>query len=262
MGRKVITRETYENILFEYRKTPDQPYAVARRCGVDVGTVKRAYDFGWPPTKSRSVAFPPIKEVFEREKQKARSSLFEDQQAKRDAAAKERQQAIEQQAQARKAEGQMVIAVRQASLNALVYANKLTSAADKLATHVRTQVELKLADVDDPMSPSAGLHLLREIVGLQARANGLAREAMEMERLHLGAPTNVVGVISNQTEMTVEELATRVSMATNALEGARRSGGLTVLPGGLAKPVIGKLVSPAESAPASGLQSKVNGAGK
>jgi hypothetical protein len=82
----------------------------------------------------------------------------------------------------------------------------------------------------------------RTNLDLGGTARIAAREAMMLERIHLGQPTEIVQNLGFG-EMTLEEAQIRIDMANRAMSRAVAAGGLTVIPGGKsASPVIGKVV--------------------
>jgi hypothetical protein len=256
MARRKITEDLYNRLLDEFRKDPDHPYSVAPKAGVDPRTAIKAWELGWPKK-----GMEPVKTVMQREQIKARALLMGEHAAKKAIVLKEREDAIKQAAESRAQEGQMVNLARGSSAQALTVAVNLAMAARKLADQVKAKViELANLDPKEPTSltPTQGLVMLTRIADLQQKINSTALSAMQMERLHLGQPMNIMaGVITSQTEMTIEEASARIEMANQALEGARRVGGLTVIDGGMNHPLIGKEVVTAPELD-SGIVTKAN----
>jgi hypothetical protein len=224
-----------------WRQHPGKPQEAADLAGVGHRTIKKAWREGWPEK-----GFGPIKEVFEREQQRARARLMSEIAARRDQTMAEKEKAIEHAARARAQEGQLVDLARVSCLQALANARALVQPTKDLADRLQKQI---LEAAGKPSKDSKGLTiqtslgLLQKVANLQGKILSNARIAMEMERLHLGEPTQTVNVITTQSEMTLDEASARIQMANRALESARRSGGLTVIDGGIDEPVIGKVVS-------------------
>jgi hypothetical protein len=241
MAKPNTIKGRYNRVLEAYREDPSHPYTVARRAEVDPRTAIKAWELGWPKK-----GLEPIRTVFAREQQKARAEILAKQATNKAVLLKEREDAVAQAAKARAEEGQMVAWARGSALQAMTVAVSLAVSARKLAGQVKQQIDA-LAELapGDPsyLTASQGLTTLQRIADLLAKIDSVAATSMQMERLHLGQPTNITAnVITSQTEMTIEEAAARIEMAQKALEGARRVGGLTVIDGGLKEPVIGKKV--------------------
>lgn len=238
-ARKGITKEKYDRIVAALREHPDHPYTAARLAEADPRTVLRAWEKGWPRR-----GMPAVKGLFEEEQAKARAEMQAEIEAKRAMSQKEKEDMVAQAARARAEEGQLVTLNRASALQATAVAASLSTSARKLGQKIKEKLEeLSELQVSDKNSPSAsvGINLLERVTGLQARALRLARESMELERLHLGQPTNITQQLTD-SEMTMEEAAARIESARKAIEGARRAGGLKVIDGGLKTPVVGKKV--------------------
>ena len=271
-----ITEERYEALINAWREFPKSPTKVAKMAGVDYRTPVKAWELGWPgrvKTRRRAAtkAFDPIKEVFAREHQAARAAILANQAVKKATLIREREAAIEQAAKVRAQEGQMVGLARGTALQALTTTAMLAASARKLGKVIAAKLDALTEDkAHDPasctlgkgatphtcscpmaassISPSAGLEMLNRVADLMNKINAASRTSMELERLHLGQPTQTINVITTQTEMTIDEVAARIESANRALMSARRAGGLSVIDGGLSKPRIGKLVTPADVA--------------
>ena len=242
MAGKMLTKDKYEQLVAAFRETPDRPYTVCKKVGVTGRTAIKAWEVGWPQK-----GYEPIKTVMQREQVKARAEIIAQQASKKAFLLKEREDAIAHAAQSRAQEGQMVGLARGGALQAMTVSVNLAGSARKLASQVKAKIDA-LAELDptDPLSlaPAAGLQMLHRLAELMQKINQIAETSMRMERLHLGEPTQVVGhVITSQTEMTIDEAGARIEMAQKALDNARRVGGLSVIDGGLSKPVIGKLIT-------------------
>lgn len=254
MGAKALTEELYLALLKAFREFPGQHYKVATICGCDGRTALKAWGRGFPEKK-----WDPIEITLTREALMARSKVMAETAARRASAEKDREDAVKSGAISRAQEGQMVTLSRSGALQALTVAGNLATAARELAVVVRKKLSAEASvpdEVPDPTDPSktipnpkqittaAGLSLLQKIVAIQAQVNNLAHESMNMERLYLGEPTQLVGVVHQQSEMTMEELEVRIEMATEALRRSKESGGIQRVPTHSAdKPTIGRRVT-------------------
>jgi hypothetical protein len=233
----------YQALVEGFRSAPGDFVKAAKLAGVDRRTALRGWELGWPQKD-----FEPIRTVFEREQVKARAAIVAQQAARRAAHLKEREDAIANAARAREQEGSIVAAARGAAGRLLTDLVKLAPAVGKLAEQLgetlRREAEAAARDPQNhAVAAGRGMNLVSQFVTLEQRVITLAHEAMQMERLHLGQPNATVNVITSQTEMTMEEAEVRIEMAARALEGARRSGGLSVIDGGLKQPVVGRTVT-------------------
>ncbi|NJR71345.1 MAG: hypothetical protein HC771_24040 [Synechococcales cyanobacterium CRU_2_2] len=91
-------------------------------------------------------------------------------------------------------------------------------------------------------------NLLNRSADYAQKITHCARQAMEMERLYLGEPLAIIGVVDEQRrDIPIEEVQLRADNALKALEGARKAGGLRLIAGGKgepAKPQIGQRFIP------------------
>lgn len=247
-GSKTLTKAKYESLVNAWREFPTNPTKVAQMANVAYRTAVKAWELGWPKK-----GMEPIKTLFAREQQQARAAILARQAAKKAGLLKERDDAIKQAALVRAQEGQMVGLARGSALQAMTVSAQLAGTARKLGERAKVKLEAELAkEPDDPtgLTASAAVSMLDRLSTLMVKINGQARATMELERLHLGQPTETINIITSQSEMTVDEVEARIESATRALSNARRVGGLTVIDGGLKTPVIGKLVGPDDLGPA------------
>lgn len=257
--------EYYLPLLEAFRVDPHNLEQAAKKAGTTWKTARRAFEKGIP-----SAGYPPISQVLREEQEKARAML----EAERLAKAAERQRELEaasaQAVQARKQEGQITGLVRQQSLAALTAVSVFAAEARKLAEVIRENVELervKLAEwtayearvvAGDPNATPPAWHngknkksvrTLENLLGILHRTadyaqkiTACARQAMEMERLHLGEPIGIIRHEVQARDITLEELRTRKENALRVIERAEQAGGLKVIPGGKTDPVVGQRV--------------------
>jgi hypothetical protein len=148
--------------------------------------------------------------------------------ARREAARKaeeERDAARRQAVEARTQEGQMVRLSRANTLGLLGSLAKLQPAVSHLADQLRAAI---LSGQIDPLDAAP---LMRQIASTVKDAVYASQIVVELERLHLGSPTAIIGV--QTLEMTPAEAAREIEDAKAALDRARAMG-LSVLEGGAA----------------------------
>lgn len=253
--------KTYAALLEAYRTSPDNHTGAARAAGVNWRTAKTVWERGY-----RKLKLPPLRDYLIEEQQRSRALLEADRQARLKAAQVEDENSRKNAVQARKMEGQMVTMVRGSTFLALQAVTELAREAKGLAEAVNAQVAVerrrltlwtaydvaRLAGDPTAVEPTEGrpptldklLSVLNQSATYAQRITSCAREAFELERLHLGEPLATIAVVDERREVTLDELRLRRDAALHALEGAVQAGGLTVLQGGKADPVIGQRVIP------------------
>ena len=250
-----ITEERYNLLCEAFRQAPGNVANAARHAAVNWKTADVGWKRGWPKKK-----FPPIEQLLKEEQIQARAILQAELAARRAQEQRAKEEARENAIETRKEEGLVVKIARKQSLGLLQSALQIASASsgvagllrdalvDAIATKRRwLQYEKDVAAGLSPVKPKGkvGLsisemsYLLERAAKTNERIVATARQAMEMERLHLGQPTEIIGVAEEGREMTLEELSIRKRAALQAIESAERAGGLTLLPGGLD---VGRLV--------------------
>lgn len=267
MSRKADQTVLYPKLLDAFREDPGNINAAANKCGVKWSTADRAWRLG-----ARAYNYPPIKLVIAEEQEKARALLEADRLAKIAERRREIEAASENAIKARKQEGQMVALTRGQSLGALTAVTVLSGEARALAEAVKGQLQVErqkliewtayetaLVAGDPTATPPAwassknkgtGVRSLEAILSILQKSaqyatqiTHCARQAMEMERLHLGEPIQTVKhELEIRGDMTLEEVRTRKENALRAIERAESAGGLKLLPGGKDTPTVGQRV--------------------
>jgi hypothetical protein len=260
--------DVYPKLLEAFREKPGNMGNAAKHAGVTWRTSERYWLHG-----SKRNKIEPIEITIRRERDTARALIEAERLAKIETRKRELEQGAEQAIQARKQEGQMTTLVRQQSLAALTSVSVFAQQSRKLAEVVAGQCEVERAklaewtayeqailagsdDVELPKWALPGDHKLshvslNHILGVMAKCaeyaqkiTACARQAMEMERLHLGEPLGTIQLFvdSANADMSAEELRTRRDNALRALDRAESAGGLKVIDGGKTAPVIGQRV--------------------
>lgn len=229
MARRSITVEFYERLVVAFRQEGHNYSAASRHADCMRATAEKAWEHGWPKK-----GFKPIKQVMLDEQMAARSRVLADQAAKQAMKEKEAETARTQAVQARAQEGQMVQLARGASLQALSVSSSLLMGARQLAAQVKIALENEAKKPPtEQMSIGSTLSMLSRVVSISSSINSAAHEAMVMERLHLGKPTDIIGVVDGDMDsITLEDASARIAAAQQALESANRAVKLTLIEGG------------------------------
>jgi hypothetical protein len=232
-----ISPEVYTLLLDAYRQEPARHNRAAKLANTSHKMATRAWNTGWTDTHAWA---RPIREVLEEESIEARAALIQREHderiaaqqqeiaARREAARKaeeERDAARRQAVEARTQEGQMVRLSRANTLGLLGSLAKLQPAVSHLADQLRAAI---LSGQIDPLDAAP---LMRQIASTVKDAVYASQIVVELERLHLGSPTAIIGV--QTLEMTPAEAAREIEDAKAALDRARAMG-LSVLEGGAA----------------------------
>lgn len=215
-GQK-FTREDY-NLLLNYLRQDDSSLAKAgRELGFAKATVRKYYIKG---DKFRNLA--PIREVINKERIAARAKLLDSEELQDTMnLEKARLQAIA----AKAAEGEMVKITRDTVSQTLGALMHLNPGIQKLASLLDEKIR-KL--VDDPeYNPS--IHGLFNIISKYTyvfkETTAIARQVMEMDRLHLGEPTEILGLqLSDIDNLSMEDCMKEIKAAAQAIKRAEENG--------------------------------------
>lgn len=235
-----VDQPLWDKLLEAYREDPGNHSAAARHAGVQRRTARRAWDTGYP---ERPWGAKSIRDMIRDEAELARSRLqleadqqeLEEDKATLDAD-RDRERARLHAVQSREQEGKLVVGTRVATMNALAAAMK---ASDGL-THAMTKLGGKLVEValqaesltDKQMSTLS--NVLRRYSSTLRELSAAGQTAMEMERLYLGEPSQIIGVTSELDTMPLQELVKLAGYQDELLQDAAKRG-LIVLDGGLSK---------------------------
>lgn len=230
MAMVVVTEELYGLLVAAFRASPGNISNASRqaRCGRDLA--KRAWEKGWPHLHGGM----NVQEYILHEARLARAKMLEEQAAREAASRHERESARLQAVEARKSEGQMVTLARGAALQSLALVAQMIQGARSFATLLRQQLEAEAAKPASNMKPDEIVTILGRCAQITHRLNSSAHLAMQMERLHLGDPAHMAGVISEDKEaLLLEEAEVQIEAANQALQAAKRAAvPFTVIPGG------------------------------
>jgi hypothetical protein len=229
--RTFVTKDQYDQLIDGLRTCGIENMKEAAKCAnISIETAKRLYFLGGG---KRHPDWEPIHALFTREKVKARALVLRQQEADKVTKEKEKAQAEEHAAKVRAEEGQMTALARTAALGGLVVSSELAHSAKELVKLARKQLshEAKRA-LDDPevLTPNQIIGLLERIATLQGKITASAKTSMEMERLYLGEPQQIVSLVPQIADMRKEEITIRMESAIDALTRAREAGSLFAAP--------------------------------
>jgi hypothetical protein len=259
MPRRAVDESLYQSLLSAFREDPSSIQGAARKAGVVWRTAERAWEQGWP-----RVGFKAIKLVLEDDRRAARAAIEAEAAAKRAMAEKEREDARKNAIEARKQEGQMVQFARAQSLQCLTAAVELgrtarglgqaakellEGEAEKLRRWTAYERAVLAGDTTatppefarPAMRPEAVLSVLQRISSYGEDVVATAHQVMQMERLFLGQPETLIGVV-DVAEMTVEEAEAHIMSSVAVLEAEKQRRAAPDLKV-LAEPTIGKRVA-------------------
>ena len=212
-GKPRLSLQFYEKLLDAYRDNPGNHAGAAKVVGCARKTAKRGWDIGW----AKHDWAPPIKDVIAQEQVQARARIQQEKdaaieqawaeeeaivtqtpvgadrtQAYLDAQA-ERAKAKEQAIATRKAEGQMVGGIRQAASNSAAALLRISNGINLLAERVNKELTTMAASPKD-FKVGAALVTINKYASAVRDLTIAGKTAVELERLHLGDPTSIVGV--------------------------------------------------------------------
>ena len=218
-----VTRAQYDLMVAAFREKPGTWEHAGRAGGVAPRTAKVAWETGWPSLGNGWAK--PIRDLLAAEQTDARAEAVL-------AAARAQQVAQVPQDETERARAKLAAvqwAVREGELahGAIVNAGGLLQIVNALlqaAVPLASQVKAAIAKEGPPLGARAGAQLLKEIGAFTRDAGAAARDAVELERLHLGQPGQIVGVTDAAKPMTFAEAEREIEDGMRALERARRRG--------------------------------------
>lgn len=187
-----IDSATWAHLLATFREKPADVGFAATECHVEVRIAQKAWQRGWPGS------YPPIREALLDEQTQGRA-LAEREGAERakdiriQAAVEETTRLREAQAGAikgRKEEAQVITFARANVLLALNASTKIVNALGLIGDKVAQS--LAAGNVD----AATYVKLLRATAQSVSASVSAGQTVMEMERLHLGEPTKILGLTS------------------------------------------------------------------
>lgn len=259
-----ITREVAEAILESFRAAPGNAQGAAKHAGCDRRTTKKAWEFGLRSCPDPRYHVP-FQQIIQQEQLETRARMVEDEAIARQRsleAEAQRQQnvrtkAIEDVTNTRAAEGTLVRMARTTTGLTLQALAQTGAGVAKVSQLVRMALEALVVRgdagvvcvVNDPIayqkerSTGGDGHQHLRAMGLAEakgytktlatfatalrQVNDAAQKALEMERLLLGEPTQIIGHRHLET-MTMDEAEKHVEAASRAFKRLKDKG-VTVL---------------------------------
>lgn len=222
-----LTKNEYDAMLGSLRQTPHSMNAAAKAAGVSWQVAKNAFEGVY-----EEEGYPAIRDVLTAERRSARAALrgdgparpeemaLLDDRAKREL--EEQQASREHAVKVREAEGKMIEAVRGNVLGLLAKTGRMTKSMLQEVDTIEAALQSGKDPSGKPLTLDQRLKYLSTISRIVKSATESARHALEMERLVLGQPTEILGVDVNN--MTPADAAATIDLAGWALRRARESG--------------------------------------
>jgi hypothetical protein len=238
-----VSKQEYNLMVESFREFPGSPSRVAEIVGVSVECARRGWRVGWP---SRYMG--PIKDVIEGEiliaRGKRAAELIETKKlvARADDQNKlikeleeheehlrlqavneetERLKAKEDAIQSRKEEGKMVSMGRRNTIAVMAATTKLIAGAITKAK----EMDEKIKKGKVKLTPAQTIAFVRSCAYVTKTASESAKISMEMERMLMGEPTEIIGL--DMKNMSLDDAARTIEMANVALQRAKERGVLT-----------------------------------
>jgi hypothetical protein len=232
---RLVDAKMYQQIVDAFRENPGNCYQVMKKVDCGHATAKRAWEQGWPKR-----GYPPIKEALKSEQVVARSRIEQEAELKMAEGVdrsieqgmtleRARQDAIKTLAE----EGQLLLAARRGAIGINAAVGYMSPAIVAMAKDLRDDYLKNRATYTEAQKErkirNFGL-LARDVIPL-------AKIAIEMQRLYMGEPTEIIaqGHISEFDDMTTEELFQQVEGVSELLQKAQDRGALICLDGGKAE---------------------------
>lgn len=233
---KRLDQPTWDLLLESYRSDPGNHSAASRHALVQRKTAKRAWEVGCP---GKPWGLQAIKDMVAADADLARGRLqLEADQAElagdQEALEAERdREAVRQHAiVARKEEATLVVLARQASIRAI--AGAIEASVGMRAAMKRIGTELETIAGGGPLTRKEMMdlsNLLRRYAATVREITVAGQMSMEMERLYMGEPTEIIGVQTELDTMPMQELVKMAGYQDSVLQRAQERG-LVVLDGG------------------------------
>ncbi len=215
-GRTPYSRELYDLLVGAFRERPGEFTVVSQMVGCTRACATHAWKKGWVP---RVPWAKPISLLLEEEKEAARALVAQRNLSEAEEAGLLREQARREAIEAHAAEGQMVRLARSDATSLLAAVGKLQPSLHRLSEKLGRM----LMDDGEKMTRREAAALLGMLSRTTKEALAAGQVAIELERLHLGAPTQILGV-QDVGEMSTEEAVREIEAAAAALKRAKTMG--------------------------------------
>lgn len=232
---RFVDRQKYNALVAAYRDLPKNYSRAAHLAGVTRPTAKRAWSQGWPARN-----MPAIKDVLEEERiltrSRRRAAIIEandpdllerldeeegaddEIQASSSGAIAAQMLAKDDAVESRLQESRMVALSRANTIALMSSTSRLLSAAIDKAKQLELQI--KMGEVN--FTPKETQRFIGSLGYLVSKATESAKLTIEMERLLLGEPTEIIGM--DIRNMSLDDAARTIELANRALARARKKG--------------------------------------
>lgn len=229
-----ISKAKFDKAVKAFREKPQNYSNAKRAAGISFDSAKRLWFFGIP---SAEFSAPPIKDMLgsekelgraERELKKKKDAIEEvrDELADEIRAEAARRDAID----AREKEGQILKLARQNAISSMASLVRIGQGIQVVSQKTLESLN-KIANEED-YDHSKGIAVLRAYAKSIREVASASQTIMEMERLYMGEPTEIVGVTTDIDNLTIEQLAKEIEKTETALDRAQQRG-IIVLEGGM-----------------------------
>lgn len=210
MSKKAISRELYEQMLEAFREEPGNIGYVAKKCDVEYRTAAKCWKVGW-----ESKYFDPAKDTIEQEQLEARSRVASEKAKRNLETVSIKSEVVRQDAiEIRTHETKMVRGARENCIALMACSQKLLGGAFQLSARLGELLRNEQLGVKD------GIAVLATIGKLIKDGNESAKLSLVLERLLVGAPTEIIGL----TNITVQEAESECRRALATIEMAKNMG--------------------------------------
>ena len=219
MARRPVTRELYAKLLAGFRDAPGNATHAAKVADCDRRMAKRGWEMGWPVLPWAE----PIRKVIDRERIEAQEKARAEEVERARQAAKVRDDARSDALKTHDEEGRLVKVARVNVIQLLAASARIGPALQVLGERVKQAIE------GNALSTTEAASLLRSLTTTATQTVRAGQMALELERLHRGDPTQIIGV--QPVEMSTEDAVQEIEAAQQALARFKRRG-LEVIEGG------------------------------
>ncbi len=219
MAKRPVTRELYAKLVAGFTDAPGNATYAAKVAGCDRRMAKRGWELGWPLLTWAG----PIRRVVEQAQLEAQEKARAEEVERARQAARVKDDARTDAMKTHEEEGRLVKVARVNVVQLLAASARIGPALQVLGERVKQAIEA------NELSATEAASLLRNLSATATQTVRAGQMALELERLHRGDPTQIIGVAP--VEMSPEEAVREIEMAQADLARFKRRG-LEVIDGG------------------------------
>lgn len=213
-----------------FRDSPGNYAHCARAAGVGVATARKAWTKGW----KNKPDFPPIsiRKVLDQEREAARAEAMRRMQEAIEKEAKQKEYARKQAIDVLAEEAQATKILRGEAIGVGVMIAEVVKGAIPLARRLGAALE------KEDLSPKEAARILSSVTLMAVRGGEAIRLALQLERLRLGEPTDILSIgNAKENELTDEDVREGLQALDRAVHHmADRPPKLRIIEGGAAEP--------------------------